>query len=226
MKKYLKVVLALPVLFSGCSSESVQIEKKKINQMEFKDICFNIYESNYPVLKGLEDEEFASQINEIFKSNYEDFISKEKKNGGCTDDLEISGLSASSHYDILTLNSEFLSVVQYFITEYGGSGSTINSKVINVDLKNRIVLNNSDFNMNGKKSLIDKQWKSYFVKNNPEATEYIEDQVKVPYFDGKLDYNKFNYGLRNDSVMLVIEAEPDAHASYGTYIIPIEKWER
>lgn len=226
MKKNLIVILTLSVFFSNCSNESVHIETKKINNMEFKNICFNVYESNYPVLKGMEDEEFASQINEIFKSNYEEFISKEKKNANCVDDYDISGLSASSHFNVLTLNSDFLSVVQYFITEYGGSGSSINSKVTNVDLKNRVVLNNSDFNMKGKKDIIDKQWSNYLKSLQPENSNLVEDHVVIPYSQSKVNYNKLKFGVRNDSVVLVIEAEPESHASYGTYIIPIEKWEK
>jgi len=37
-------------------------------------------------------------------------------------------------------------------------------------------------------------------------------------------YENCNFGIRNDSVVLVIDAFPTSHASYQTYLIPIEKY--
>ena len=52
------------------------------------------------------------------------------------------------------------------------------------------------------------------------------NEINYPHIETQMEFDNLNFGIRNDSIMLVIEAYPLAHNSYGTYIIPIDKWNR
>ena len=231
MKKAIYLISCLA--FVGCTSNSVKIEEVKIKPIEFKDICFKIEESSYPQIKGLKDEILQQEFNQILNDNYNNYIKSAKKNAGSCEDLENSLNMddypyAQSSFLVLSNDGNIISIVQKFTNCPGGGGNECmsESKVINFDIKQRKVLNNSDFIKRTDMDKINKQWNEYFVKMYPESASYLNKYVSDPFTGSKVTYDKLNFGLRNDSVMLVIEAQPEAHYTYGTYVIPIDKWHR
>ncbi len=130
---------------------------------------------------------------------------------------------ANSSFEILTDNDSVISIVQYFLTVPPGGNNARHATSIatNCDFKNRIVLDNSDMGMSFEKiDLINKRIKEYFDLQFPGRG------IMYPTIGDKAEFNNLYFGLRNDSVMLVIEAYPTDHFSYGTYIIPIDKWKK
>lgn len=218
---------------SNQKSKSFIVDTITVKEIELNNICFLIAESTYPQIAGIDDGIFQKQINDIFIKNFNTFIEKAKiQLGGCSDideDEENSVFnipaSANGYFEILTDNDSIVSIAQYFVTLPGGGGNgwELASAVTNIEVNKRVVLNNSDLNMNFKKNnLVNMIIKQFFDKEYPQ--DAIDDQISYPYITSKKQFDNLNFGLRNDSIMLVTEAFPTAHYSYTTYIIPIEKW--
>jgi hypothetical protein len=221
------------------SQKSVEINYKidtiNIKQIELKQIYFRIEQSSYPQLIGTFDEIFRKQINDIFFTNFDKFLINAKSIFGRTptsnqiDESSYYNIPASAvgSFEILTSNDSIVSIIQYFVALVGGGGNAWepSSTVINIDLKNRIILNNIALSMNYyKKNQINLRIKQFFDERFPLEAE--NNELSYPFIDDKSEFEYLEFGIRNDSIMLVTEAYPSAHSSYQTYIIPIEKWNR
>ncbi|MCZ2101175.1 MAG: DUF4163 domain-containing protein [Chitinophagales bacterium] len=210
----------------------ISIERVNVERIELKKICFEIGRSSYPKIVGMDDMIFQEQLNNIFKSKFEEFIESEKKSmsGDPCDENEGSFLSTippsvSSSFDILTHNDSIISIVQYFASTTGGGGNAmdISSSIVNCDLKNRIVLSNFALGMSYNKLDDVNQKMIYFF--DTMFPEYTENEKDYPVISGEERFNKLSFGLQNDSIVLFIEATPIYFRySHDIYRIPIDKW--
>jgi hypothetical protein len=208
----------------------ISINAVKVKQFELTDIHLTIEESSYPKIVGLDDKSFQKQVNTIFKNNFNSYIDSAKSDAESEeniliedekDDPFLSAGTIRSSFEILTKNDHIISILQHFVIEGVGGGNnwSLSSVVTNCDLKNSTILKQSDMNMNAEKiDLINAQIREYF---NIQFSD--EGYIDYPTIESKEKFDKLHFGIRNDSIMLVIEAMPTAHYSYGTYIIPIEK---
>lgn len=240
----------LPIIFYKCSNVQIDDQKKQsgtekienyridtiiIKQIELKHICFVIEESNVPEINGIGDVFFSKQINDNFVNNFNTFLEKAKHIFGThpdsyKDDSYIGWsipATARGSFEILSANDSIISIVQYFIALPGGgaNGWEPTSATLNIDVKNRRILNNNDLNMNYRKeNLLNIRIMKFLDKEYPD--EALNNEIDYPYITDKKQIDNLSFGIRNDSIILVIEAYPTAHYSYTTYIIPIQLWDR
>lgn len=205
----------------------VHIDTIKTGEIYFDNICFQIQDSRYPQIKGLGNQIFEKQINEIFQVNFNEFIDSAKKHySGCytTEELKDSPLlsipqSVGCDFEVLTNNDSIISIVQYFVEfpQGGGNGYSISSKVLTFNHKTQNVKNSSLIGIKYV-SLKTLNLKVHNYFHNLFHKEY--NKINYPNIE---TYEACNFGIRNDSVLLVIDAFPTSHASYQTYLIPLEK---
>ena len=215
------------------NSNSIVIDTIMIEEHDLKDVLFRIEESKLPKINGLSNKIYENQLNDIFSINFNLYVDSVKLERGRPhgeyDELSPSSIPASvnSSFEVLTLNDSLISIVQFFVTFVGGGGNSWlpSSKVINCDLKNRSIFKNSDFGFTYNNiDLINNRIKEYYDKTFPEDKK--SNTITYPLIKNKTEFVNLNFGLRNDSIMLVMEAYPLAHFSYGTYIIPIDNWKK
>lgn len=207
--------------------KAIKIDSIKTGEITFDNICFQIQDSKYPRVCGLDNEIFEKQINELFVENFNSFIDSAKRHyTGCfsIEELKENPLfsipqSVSADFETLSNNDSLISIVQYFVEnpQGGGNGFTIESKVVTFNYKTHFVKNSTLIGINyisltTLKSKVHEYFFNLFHK------EY--DKINYPKIEA---YEACNFGIRNDSVVLVIDAFPTSHASYQTYLIPIEK---
>jgi hypothetical protein len=205
------------------------IDTLVINEDEYKDICFVIDESNIPKIKGLVDKTFENKLNQIFKNNFDSHIKEAKKEyGDCieTDDIETYEFnnipnSAGSLFEVLNKSDSIISIVQFMFAYVGNGGNArvYSSTTLTANLNTKIIYSNKEFKVDWKnKDYLNTRIKIFFDKLN--ASE--ENNILYPYIKTNDDFNRLNFGIRNDSLMLITEANPSYSATYGTYIIPID----
>lgn len=225
-------------------TENTYTEEKKqspklpsyiIDSVEIKDttldnICFSIEQSFYPKIKELQDNEFEQKINNYFQSIYQNMLKKAQKGVSCkdTNDYGIPSIFPTfrSKFEILSYNDKILSVIIEGIQGAGGGGNAFDlySKVVNVDIQNKKILTKNDFMID--KSKIDElnqQIKIYFDKNFTEPNS--NEKINYPFIDSKkyhsdIKWKDVEFGIRNDSIVLVLIAYPTAHYTYSIYSIP------
>jgi hypothetical protein len=239
------VLIGLAIFSFSCSQttesssgsdqeELIRIDTVRVESIHRNDICFVIEESKIPKVTGISDEIFEKQINDIFTQNFNDYMEYQIKSSDCSafeDVAEDSPLNnhptAFGTFKVLSKNDDFISVCQTFVRTPGGSANQLSHgfKVINCDIKGRAILNNKDLNVNFNRDFLNSKLKVYFYNLYPPLAEMGDDfELKLLYGDSYL--HKLNYGVKNDSIYLIIEAEPYAHSSHGIYEIPIDKWKR
>jgi hypothetical protein len=198
-----------------------------------EDICFLIDRSTYPKISGLADQQFQARLNTMLRRNFNAHVSLAKKEfGGCPEEEEEEEYadifpSASGDFSILTMNDSMLSIVQYMFTTvgYGGNSWTPSSFALTADVENNIVYGNKEFRMDRTQAgYLNSKIKVFFDQLFPYDAE--QDRINYPLIKTRSDFDKLDFALRNDSVMLIIESYPTGHFSYSTYIIPIDKYER
>ncbi|HUX95715.1 MAG TPA: DUF4163 domain-containing protein [Bacteroidales bacterium] len=239
-------IIAATILLIGCTNKparqttdkvlsSVSIDTVEVKDTALTNMCILIEESNYPIISGIGNDTFQKQLNDLFSNNFNSFIDSAKSQLGSTIPPELKDVytvaswstRVGSSFEILTNNDSLISIVQHFsIAEGGGANSwSYSSIVTNLDIIKRIVLNNSDLKIGFEEiGLINNRVKSYFDQQFPE--EKMQNLITYPAIESKREFDKLKFGIRNDSIMLIIEAMPNAHDSYDTYIIPIDKWMR
>lgn len=208
---------------------NIKVDTILMKPIEFNDICFIIDSSLYPKFTGLKDENFQNKINNILLENINSFVDSSKANwGGCPEEkknddnwLMWTPEEVNSHFDIFESNHKITSIIQYFVLLPGGDGNAwqISSKVINIDLNKNEIITKDKLILSLKNiDKINSYITSFFDRKFPE------DKINYPKIENIKALDKLNLGIRNDSIILVLEAWPTCHASYTTYIIPIEKF--
>jgi hypothetical protein len=247
MNKITSIILTLLTVgcanYSNNQAESNSIDKQElkneitidsviVEEKELKDICFVIYKSTFPKIKGLLDKNFENQLNDIFSKNFNSYIDNaEKEYGGCldtenTDEYSMENIpaAAGSRFEVLTKNDSIISVVQFMTAEVGHGGNAwIPSSIsLTADVKNKIIYGNKEFKIDRNKTdHLNTKIKTYFDKLFPDQKK--SNGIDYPLIKTSDDINKLSFGLRNDSLVLIIQAYPTGHYSYTTYIIPIDQ---
>jgi alpha-tubulin suppressor-like RCC1 family protein len=247
--KHLRLI-TLIILLIGCNNNrtskvnkqpedkvfsSVSIDTVEVKDTALTNLCLLIEESNYPKISGTDNDTFEKQLNDIFSNNFNSFIDSSKSQLGSSIPPELRDVytvaswstSVGSSFEILTLNDNIISVVQYFSIKGGGGTNAwrCSSIVTNCHIVNKIILNCSDLKISFEDiGLINSRVKSYFDQLFSE--EKMNDLITYPVIENKNEFDKLKFGIQNDSTVLVIEAMPTSHNSYETYIIPIDKWRR
>jgi hypothetical protein len=204
------------------------IDTLVINKDESKDICFVIDESTIPKIKGLVDKSFENKLNQIFKNKFDSHIKGAKKEyGGCgktgdieTDDFSLPN-SAGSFFEVLKKSDSIISIVQFMFAYVGNGGNArvYSSTTLTANLKTKIIYSNKEFKVDWKnRDYLNTRIKIFF----DELFASEENTIRYPFIKTNDDFNGLNFGIRNDSLILIIEANPSYSAAYGTYIIPID----
>jgi len=209
----------------------ITIDSVIVEEKELKDICFVIYKSTFPKITGLLDKEFENQLNDIFSKNFNSYIENAKKEyGGCldtedTDEYSVADIpaAAGSGFEVLTKSDSIISIVQYMNAEigHGGNAWIPSSITLTADFKNKIIYGKKEFNIDRNKTdYLNAKIKTFFDKLFPHEKKY--NNINYPLLKTSDDFDKLSFGIRNDSLILIIQAYPTYHYSYGTYTIPID----
>jgi hypothetical protein len=202
----------------------VQIDTLKTQAIERKELYFTEAESQFPVLTGMKDSVFQGKVNKLIVQNYRTFADsalarfglKEEQDRQMAGIKEESPASCKASFSILTHSENMISIVQFFTSfvGHGGNSWTPAFAVINIDLKqNKIMGSSPETFTNETFESINKKVVSYFRKNISENYQG----------EGLEKGGKICLAMRNDSIVLVTNAYPGSHDTYGTYLIPIGK---
>jgi hypothetical protein len=210
------------------SLQSTEIKTITVKNLEFKNTCFEIYQSIYPEVTGLEDKFFEKQLNDIFSDNFKFFIDSCKNKSWC-DEADEEGLdfpsAAYAEFEILTNRDSIISILQIMTDEvgHGGNAAIQTAYVTTVDVKNRIIYGKQDFGIKSNNiKFLNLKIKEYFDKNI--VRDELFDEINYPIFETSDDLRKVNFGVQNDSVIMIIDAFPTTHASYGIYLVPLKEF--
>jgi hypothetical protein len=227
------------------SSESIKIDTitYKVNAIDSIKCGYYINQFNYPQISSLSNRKFQNELNDKFtesvipyiesiESNIKTYNSTNKKAKKPIEDTNVLGydgpIEINVKFNVLSNKDSILSIIQYFIDVYPGGASGQVSKsytVINCNYIKGSYLNNYDLNVGRyNPEFLNNRIKSYFDQCFPE--EKKEGGVNYPFIKNRLELNKLNYGIRNDSIMLFMDATPSSYASSDTYVIPIDKWKK
>ncbi len=211
------------------SSNDVIIETVTVKETHLKDICLTISESKYPKINGSFDIKFLKKLNNLFSNNFNKFIERAKKeDAGCIgseDTYENSEMYPHAYGDfkVLPNNNNIISVIQHMTSDVGNMGNfwMPESFVVTADLKNKVIWGKKEFDLKSNQiDFINKKIKKYFNEIYPKD----KDILSYPLIENLNDFNNMKLGVRNDSIMLVVDTNPVGyHAGLGTYIIPIDK---
>ena len=220
--------------------ESVKIDtiSYKVNANDSDKCGYYILEFVYPNITGLKNTKFQKELNDKLIENVKPYIESVKSNiktynlihsnykpleGGIENYEEDIPGELYISFDVLSSDS-IISIIQYFTMTVGngGNGSLQSFSVTNCNTVKGVFLNTSDFNTESNNiAFINDRIKVYFDQSFLEEKEINE--INYPYIMSNSELKNLNYGIRNDSIMLIIEATPSANYSYGTYIIPVDK---
>jgi len=251
MKKIFFIILTL--LLYSCNTkqnnntlsidkgyESIKIDTIifRVNRNDSDKCGYNILKFTYPKVSGLSKVEFQKKLNEVLLKDINLYIKTIKTNiktynlihgeyqpleGGIENYTEEIPGELYISFDVLSRDS-IISIIQYYSESGlgGGNNQFINSNVTNCNIVKSKFLNNSElFTSSFDISFINNRIKTYFDKCFPDAKK--ENAIDYPIIKSNAELRNQNYAIRNDSIMLVLEATPYSNASYGTYIIPIDK---
>jgi len=226
---------------SDNNMSTVLIDTVIVDETVLDTLCFTINESSYPKVTGLGDKKFEDLLNRQFNTNFNAFIDSAKRlYGGCLPRDEFGEYSSSDaafgfangSFEILTKTDDIISVVQRFEGERSKAWNP-SSTTINCNLKNKTFYTNADFIksfgndiniLNKKIKDYFKSWVAEFFGDDKEQSHFRDDNIKYLLITDKEEIKNLKFGIRNDSIMLVLEAEPTGTKdSYTTYIIPIDK---
>ncbi len=243
MNKITSIIVVLLIVgcdsFTNNSTESnstgkqglinhIRVDSVIVEEKELKDSCFVIERSTFPKITGIIDKDFENKLNDIFKNNFYSYIKNAKKEyGGCLEiefpDEYLVNLPATavSSFKVLTKNDSIISVVQYMISGvgHGGNAWEPSSTGLTADFKNKIIYGKKEFKIDRDKiEYLNIKIRDFFDNLFPGSNEGI-----YPFIQTNDDFNKLVFGLRNDSLMLIIQAYPAEHYTYSTYIVPIDQ---
>ncbi len=206
------------------SKDSIVVDSVFIKEHFDSSSCFEIDESYYPKFLGIHDKDFQTQLNDLFRNEYSKFIDSSKKAApGCGDTSDSSMFSmpstAGATFTVLTKTDNITSLIQEFGTTVGGGGNSYSvfTRVFNFDIRKRKILKSADLNLHLKDSgLINKAIIGFFEKQFPSGF----DKENISLIKTVDDFERLGIGVRNDSTVIILQAWPTGHVSYGTYIIP------
>lgn len=214
-------------------TQEISIDSVIVKEQAFKERFFLIRRSTFPKISGLTDHNFENKVNEIFSNNINSFIENKRQELGLpvappTDkenNMYDIPASVTCSFEVLTKSDSLISVVQYFTEQvgHGGNSWTSSSFALTFDFKNKVIYQKKEFKIDKQKTnYLNSKIKTFFDNLFPE--EKINSAINYPFIKTSNDFDKLNFGIRNDSLILIIQAYPTAHYSYSTYIIPIEKF--
>ena len=228
-------------IISKNNGSTVPIDTVIVDETVLDTLCFTINESSYPKVTGLNDKKFEDLLNRQFVINFNSFMDSAKHiYGGCLPKDELGEYSSSDAafgfanggFEILTQTDDIISVVQRFEGERSKAWNPY-STTINCNLKNKTFYTNADIvkslgnDMNFFNKKIKgyfKQWVTDFFGDDKEQSGFRDDNINYLLITDKEEIKNLKFGIRNDSIMLVMEAQPTGTKdSYTTYIIPIDK---
>jgi hypothetical protein len=212
--------------------ELIIIDTVKVEEITMNNICFYIGESKYPQVKIQNNIVFEKQVNDLLLLNFYNLIDTAKSQfAGCWEDDEEDPNSinlskkfpagATCDFETLQNKDDIVSIVQtcFYHPCGGGTRTFENANTLTFDVNDLIIFGNQDYGINyeDKEELISKI-KAYFILNYD-----FEEYPKIVDLKG---FEKINFGIRNDSLMLILEARPWAMSYNSIFIIPYDKWER
>jgi hypothetical protein len=226
------------------SYESIRIDTLtyKVNAEDSVKCGYYINQFNYPQISGLSNTKFQKELNDNFTESVKPYIESIESNiktynyttkkdnepieGGLENYSEDIPGELYISFDVLSSDS-IISIIQHFGETVGnhGNGRMVDFNITNYNTLKGTFLNNSDLNTNSYTiAFLNERIKTYFDKRFPE--EKVLDAINYPLIENSIKLKDLYYGVRNDSIMLVLVAMPSANYSYGTYIIPIDKWKK
>lgn len=205
------------------SENKFTIETGIMKEKVFNDICFELHTSKYPVISGLEDPLFEKQINDLFRKKIESFIDSCKNKSECyaiedVNDIATFPSGAYTEFELLMKNDSLFSVHQLMSFEvgHGGNATEETDFVITADVKNKILLGNDELDINSLKLWwVNDKIKQHLKKN---IINEFDEEIFYPTIDNYYNLKKQNFGIQNDSLVLVTFQYP-----YGRFIIPLQK---
>ena len=211
------IIYFWPTLATIGSKESqIKIDSVIIDRKDYTQSCFAMERSEYPKISGHTDPKIQDKINSLFQSNYQTFFEKALSSNGCFDGGNSIPASAEATYEVLTNNNNTISIIQTFM-EFpagGGNGCRYTIAVTTANIHTGKIYTKKDFNIPSISTI------NHSVKKFSKNLDLGSD---IPIFYSNEKFKNTNFGIRNDSLMLIIEAHPGAHYTWGTYTIPIDK---
>jgi len=205
-------------------SSNIFIDSMEVDRVELSEFTFD---GVYPNVKGLSNKSLEKEINQIFISNYKNYLKKSKGWG--------LFIHATTNFEILSLSDDLISIIQYYgFTYEGGNGWGSDAEVVNVDLEKGRLLTNNDLNLDDVNiSEYNKTVFMYFLNQDMfmdnsyvDPLEYYrkEDEMNfIPIVKTQEEFNKINFGIKNNELCVVEFASPGARVYETVYIIPINK---
>ncbi len=202
----------------GKNDSSLDIETIIYNE---SNLNFEIDESYFPQINGLEDLEFQTYINKILKLYFMNFIDslKIETNNASKEEIEMGLGYAYGRFEILYNKNNILSIRQENILEskYGGNSAEVFNNVYNFNLKEKSLINNNDFVVDC--NSINKKIKNYLDKLFPENISEYPEKINCNNY-----FSKLQFGIEKDSLIIIVYFRGESRANEGFYKIPLEKF--
>jgi len=206
--------------FAGVPIDTIRIPEKAVPAR-----CYIQDLSEYPAFTGFKNKKFERLINYQIASEIKGFLKQSLYQSQCDpgqikDPTVVNG-NASANFEILNYDSKYASILMRMWNTYGGGNAwTPYYKVINIDL----VHNKQMFSKDLVKAkldipLINKRIRYYF--DTMFADDAKVSPLTYPLLDSSTKLKKLEYGIRKDSLLLILHACPSAHYSDAIYTIPI-----
>lgn len=205
-------------------SKTIFIDAMEADKVDFPEYTF---EGEYPKVRGMANENLENEVNQIFITNYKNYLKKSKD----WDEF----IHARIYFQILSLSDDLISVIQYNRYQYGdGNGWGADADVVNIDLKKGRLLTNEDFNLS--EISLEKYNETIFMyflnkdmfmdNSYTDPLEYYrkpDEMNHIPVVKNYDELNKINFGIKNNILQVVEFASPGARVYETVYVIPINK---
>jgi hypothetical protein len=197
----------------------VNIDSVCLGTKEFKENCFKQEQACYFKISGKGD---WTEVNNIIKLAALDFIDSTRVHTECSNEKNAPAIMGWAHtyYEILESHQGIVSVVLYQTNGHvGGDSYRPYATVFNIDPKNMGWIPNEELLKNVNREVLNKAIYNYFKSMFPaEAEKHIGEE----FLSDKVDINDLNYGIRNDSLILVIPALPSDHPGHDVHLVPVK----
>jgi hypothetical protein len=197
----------------------VTIDSVCLGKKEFSENCFLQEQACYFKISGKGD---WSEVNNIVKQTALDFIDSSRVHTACTKEKNAAAVMGWAHtyYEILESHEGLVSVVMYLTNGHGGGNNwKPYATVFNIDPKNIGWIPNEELLTNVNREILNKAIFNYFKAISPaEAEKHIGEE----FLNDKVDINNLEYGIRNDSLILVVPAFPSEHPNHDIHLVPVK----
>lgn len=201
-------------------SQTLFVDTVQIDQFEYAEHCFELMESVYPQISGLENIELQNTINQKLKAHIIKTADSLSVKFTC-DEIEtithIRGALHAGRFEILTLNHQRISILWHFTLypSIPGNHFTPFFKIINVDVEKEKFV--PGFEFNGKiprPENVVARMHAFYHNKFPEFKS-----VSINYFEDKYP---FSFALQNDRLVLIHKNIPGSFSTNGVYVIPVK----